>query len=130
MDEMSYEHILYDVTDGVAAITFNLPQFANAMDFQGVRETFDALMRAEDDDVVGAVLITGAGKAFSAGGNVKHMRDKTDMFAGAAADIERAYADGIHRVQHRRVRTICKQERASLARRAASRTTARWPCGT
>ena len=55
---MSYEHILYDVTDGVAAITFNLPQFANAMDFQGVRETFDALMRAEGDEDVGAVLIT------------------------------------------------------------------------
>ena len=53
MDEMSYEHILYEVTDGVAAITFNLPQYANAMDFQGVRETFDALMRAEGDDDVG-----------------------------------------------------------------------------
>ena len=78
MSEHGYEHILYEVEEGVAKLTFNLPRYANAMDFQGVQETFDALMRAEDDGEVGAVLITGAGKAFCAGFNLKEIPDVED----------------------------------------------------
>ncbi len=107
MDEMSYEHILYEVTDGVAAITFNLPQYANAMDFQGVRETFDALMRAEGDDDVGAVLITGAGKAFCAGFNLKEIPGLKDIEENGLGEMKthfRHLAHWWHQVFHRVVR--------------------------
>ena len=77
MPDQAYEKIIYDVSDGVARITFNLPQYANAMDFQGVRETFEALMRAEEDRGVGCVMITGAGKAFCAGFNLKEIPEIT-----------------------------------------------------
>ena len=66
-EKNNYERIVYEVSNGVGRLTFNLPQFANALDFQGVRETFDALMKAERDKNVGCVLITGAGNAFCAG---------------------------------------------------------------
>ncbi|MFP6713365.1 MAG: enoyl-CoA hydratase/isomerase family protein [Rhodospirillales bacterium] len=73
MADNEYESILYEVTENVAKITFNLPQFGNALDFRGVKETLDALIRAEDDPEVGCVLITGSGKTFCAGFNLKEI---------------------------------------------------------
>jgi len=75
----AYERIIYEVKDNVGKITFNLPQFNNALDFQGIKETLDALIRAEDDPGVGAVMFTGAGKAFCAGFNLKEIPEIDDM---------------------------------------------------
>ncbi|MEE2760568.1 MAG: enoyl-CoA hydratase/isomerase family protein [Pseudomonadota bacterium] len=107
MNEPVYEKILYSVEDGVATITLNLPQFANAMDFKGVRETFDALMRAEDDENVGAVLITGAGKAFCAGFNLKEIPTVAEIEKIGIRGIKthfRHLAHWWHQVFHRVVR--------------------------
>jgi 2-(1,2-epoxy-1,2-dihydrophenyl)acetyl-CoA isomerase len=71
----NYQSILYEVIDNVGKITFNLPQFNNALDFQGVKETLDALIRAEDDPEVGCVMFTGSGNAFCAGFNLKEIPD-------------------------------------------------------
>ena len=68
-----YESITYEVIDGVGKITFNLPQYNNALNFQGVKETLDALIRAEDDPDVGCVMFTGEGNAFCAGFNLKEI---------------------------------------------------------
>lgn len=96
---MEAPRVLYERDGHVVTLTLNRPDELNAFSEPPMIEAFlQALARVEADDGVRAVVLTGAGKAFSAGGNVKHMRDKTDMFAGAAADIERAYAEGIHRV--------------------------------
>lgn len=96
---MSEPRVLYEQVDHVVTLTLNRPEELNAFSEPAMIQAFlEALERVRADRSVRAVVLTGAGKAFSAGGNVKHMRDKTDMFAGAAADIERAYADGIHRV--------------------------------
>jgi enoyl-CoA hydratase/carnithine racemase len=75
MPSGEYQHIRFDVeTNGVATITFNLPQMANAMDLLGVQETLDALRRCERTPDVGAVVLTGAGeRAFSAGFNLKEI---------------------------------------------------------
>ncbi len=75
----AYERIIYEVKDNVGKITFNLPQFNNALDFQGIKETLDALIRAEDDPEVGAVMFTGTGKAFCAGFNLKEIPEIDDM---------------------------------------------------
>jgi 2-(1,2-epoxy-1,2-dihydrophenyl)acetyl-CoA isomerase len=68
-----YECILYEVRDSVGKITFNLPQYNNALNFQGVKETLDALIKAEDDPNVGCVMLTGTGKAFCSGFNLKEI---------------------------------------------------------
>lgn len=73
MDTAAYKSIRYEVTDGVARIVFDLPQYANALDLAGVRETLGALHRAEADDAVGAVMFTGAGDAFCSGFNLKEI---------------------------------------------------------
>ena len=67
---MSFETLLYEVADNVATITFNRPDAANAIGPQGARELCAAAMDADDDPQVRALVLTGAGKMFCAGGDL------------------------------------------------------------
>jgi enoyl-CoA hydratase/carnithine racemase len=68
---MSYEQILCDVEDGVALITLNRPDSMNAWTAVMAAELNDAMGRANDDDGVRAVVLTGAGdRAFCAGADL------------------------------------------------------------
>lgn len=67
---MSFETLLYEVADNVATITFNRPDAANAIGPRGARELHAAAMDADDDPQVRAVVLTGAGKMFCAGGDL------------------------------------------------------------
>jgi 2-(1,2-epoxy-1,2-dihydrophenyl)acetyl-CoA isomerase len=62
-----YEAIGHRVQDRVAEITINLPRHRNALSVKAMQEITDALNRAEEDDGVGAVMITGAQDAFCSG---------------------------------------------------------------
>jgi enoyl-CoA hydratase/carnithine racemase len=64
---MTYETLLYDVTDGVAVVTLNRPEQLNAFTVTMADELVDAFGRAGADDAVRAVVVTGAGRAFCAG---------------------------------------------------------------
>ncbi len=68
---MAYSNLLFDVRDNVATITLNRPDAANAMTRELTPELADAALRCDVDPDVRAVLITGAGKMFCAGGDVK-----------------------------------------------------------
>jgi enoyl-CoA hydratase/carnithine racemase len=66
--------LLYSLDGGVATFTLNRPDRLNAMDHGPgslQRELVDALERADDDEAVRCSIITGAGRAFSAGGELK-----------------------------------------------------------
>src|SRR5260221_11657391 len=67
---MSYEHILVDIEDGVGIITLNRPEKLNAMNRRLVSEMHEAVGRLDADDAVGCIVLTGAGRAFSAGGDI------------------------------------------------------------
>ena len=67
---LSYETLLYDVADGVATITFNRPDAANAMSPLCAKELNDVSLEVEGDVSVRAVIVTGAGKMFCAGGDL------------------------------------------------------------
>ena len=70
--QTAYEHILYEVEDGVAVITLNRPDKLNAMNRKLGQELHHAVKQAEADDGIGCIVITGAGeRAFSAGGDIK-----------------------------------------------------------
>jgi enoyl-CoA hydratase/carnithine racemase len=65
-----YETILYDVADRIATVTFNRPDKLNAVSQLMGREVRDAFQRAEGDDAVWTIVVTGAGRAFCAGADV------------------------------------------------------------
>src|SRR5712691_10865135 len=67
---MSYEHILVDIEDGVGIITLNRPEKLNAMNRRLAGEVHEAVQRLDADDAVGCIVLTGAGRAFSAGGDI------------------------------------------------------------
>ena len=64
---MEYSTINYLVKDSVLTLTLSRPDQLNAFTIEMSRELIDAFSRASDDDDVGAIVVTGAGKAFCAG---------------------------------------------------------------
>ena len=75
---MAYEAILYDVKDSVATITLNRPDAYNALNLTLARDVFQATLEADESRDVRCIVITGAGKAFCAGGDVKDFADNPD----------------------------------------------------
>jgi enoyl-CoA hydratase/carnithine racemase len=73
MADHVYERVEFQVEHGAATIAFNMPRFGNALDLKGVQETLDALHWAEARKDVGAVVLTGRGKAFCSGFNLKEI---------------------------------------------------------
>lgn len=79
--------------------TIQLPHVGNAITEPDFLDAFEAAVEAANaDDSVTAVILTGAGKVFSAGGNVKEMADRRGLFALDAVSQRRAYVEGIQRV--------------------------------
>ena len=78
---MSYDTILTEQRDRVLLITLNRPKALNALNTQLSHELIDALTKADKDDGVGCIVITGSAKAFAAGADVKEMQNQsyTDM---------------------------------------------------
>jgi 2-(1,2-epoxy-1,2-dihydrophenyl)acetyl-CoA isomerase len=72
-----YETILFEVKDGVATITLNRPEAANALDDQMAGEFLQALAQARTDASVRALVVTGAGKVFCAGQDLKAVPDRS-----------------------------------------------------
>ncbi|HEX6387422.1 MAG TPA: enoyl-CoA hydratase family protein [Anaerolineae bacterium] len=66
---MDYD-FLYDVTEGVATITFNRPDVLNALTFDIYAQFRDLMEELRYDDQVKVVILTGAGRAFCSGGDV------------------------------------------------------------
>src|ERR687885_1296518 len=62
---------LYDVRGGVAWVTLNRPERLNALTFEVYRELTDAFAALQHEDEVRAVVLTGAGRAFCSGGDVR-----------------------------------------------------------
>ncbi|HEX9446313.1 MAG TPA: enoyl-CoA hydratase-related protein [Candidatus Binatia bacterium] len=68
---MNFENILYEKQNGVATITLNRPQAMNAFTIQMNGELAEALKDADADKAVRAVVLTGSGRAFCAGQDLK-----------------------------------------------------------
>jgi enoyl-CoA hydratase/carnithine racemase len=76
---MDYEQITYRVEDGILTLTLNRPDKLNAFTPTMLRELLDAIDRADADDDVRVVIVTGSGRAFCAGADLSG--------GGAAFDI-------------------------------------------
>jgi 2-(1,2-epoxy-1,2-dihydrophenyl)acetyl-CoA isomerase len=72
---MTYRCLLYEVKDGVATLTLNRPDRLNALGDTLREDLFDAVSRGSADPEVRVMIVTGAGKGFCAGGDVKAMNE-------------------------------------------------------
>lgn len=74
---MNYTTILTEIRGRVGLVTLNRPEAMNALNFTLTRELMDALEAFDNDEAVGAMVVTGNQKAFAAGADIKEMADKT-----------------------------------------------------
>jgi len=74
--------VLLEVRDGVATVTLNRPEGANALNLAMGRDLLEAALRAEADPAIRAVVVTGAGKHFCFGGDLRGMADQGAAVGG------------------------------------------------
>jgi 2-(1,2-epoxy-1,2-dihydrophenyl)acetyl-CoA isomerase len=67
----SFEHILFAVEDAVATITLNRPRALNALTFAMMDEIRSALSEVENNNSIGALIITGSGRGFCSGQDLR-----------------------------------------------------------
>ena len=91
--DTSTDDLLAIVDDGVATLTMNRPERRNAMSRAMNESLARVLAEVEVADDVGCIVLTGAGGAFCAGGDVKGMASGSDAGAGPAT----SYDAGVHR---------------------------------
>ena len=73
---MDYQHLLYDKDGKVVTLTLNRPQALNSLSPALEAEVHAALDEADADDEVRAIILTGAGRAFSAGYDISNNPDR------------------------------------------------------
>ena len=96
---MAYQDILFEVKDRVATLTINLPESRNPISGETtIDEICDACKQVQYNNDVSVLILTGAGKAFSAGGNIKAMRERNQGFGGGPMQLQEAYRWGIQRI--------------------------------
>lgn len=78
---MVYETILYEEKEKVAKVTLNLPEMRNPLTEKSTRELVHAIRKADRNPEIRVIILTGAGKAFSAGGNLNDFKKNLERTA-------------------------------------------------
>src|SRR5213593_4765609 len=73
-----YQTIIFSTADSIATIKLNRPEKLNAFGGPMREEILDALQKIARDDDIRAVIVTGEGRAFSAGGDIQHLKQLRD----------------------------------------------------
>jgi 2-(1,2-epoxy-1,2-dihydrophenyl)acetyl-CoA isomerase len=84
---MNYETIFFEVKEQAATITLNRPEAANGLNQVMGRELMDAAIRCDEDQEIRAVLLTGKGRFFSAGGDLKYFSDSGEGMSTALKEV-------------------------------------------
>jgi enoyl-CoA hydratase len=103
---MSYEFILTEVKGRVALITLNRPKQLNALNPRLMQELGAALQGFDADESVGAIVLTGSGKAFAAGADIGVMKD---------FDFQHAYLSNYITRDWEHIRSVRKPVIAAVA---------------
>ncbi|MGC9952736.1 MAG: crotonase/enoyl-CoA hydratase family protein [Rhizomicrobium sp.] len=91
--------LLFEKRGFVATLTINRPEARNVLGEEGDGELFAAAAaRINADRELRCAILTGAGMTFSAGGNLKAMREKSGVFAGTSDQIRDNYKSDIHKI--------------------------------
>ncbi|GMV86507.1 MAG: enoyl-CoA hydratase [Dehalococcoidia bacterium] len=95
---MAYEHISYDVAGGILTLTLNRPEQLNAFTATMQRELIDAFDRADADDAIRVIVVTGRGRGFCAGADLSAGPSTFDATSRGRATGIGDYRDGGGRV--------------------------------
>ncbi len=96
---MTTAPLLVERADHIETWTMNLPDSRNPISDPAIVDALcDQVATVNGDHDVRAVVLTGAGSAFSAGGNVKDMVDRAGMFGGSPYELRDGYRRGIQRI--------------------------------
>lgn len=99
MDTDTDDPILLTRVDHVAILTLNRPATRNALSGDDCFAAFERIVETLNADLsVRAAILTGNGSAFSSGGNIVEMRDRSGMFAGSESELVERYRNGIQRI--------------------------------
>jgi enoyl-CoA hydratase/carnithine racemase len=93
-----FEDLLVEQKNHALWITLNRPEASNAYSTNMVNGLVEVIRHADNDNSIRAIVITGAGKNFCAGGDIKAMRGKTGMFAGESNELRETYQAGIQQI--------------------------------
>jgi len=92
--------LLWEVDDGVGLITLNRPERKNAFSDEMLGRWEEVLVEARADDAVRAIVVTGAGDAFCAGGDVKAMAEGPVGPAPTAGTVRQGLIETVHRIPY------------------------------
>jgi 2-(1,2-epoxy-1,2-dihydrophenyl)acetyl-CoA isomerase len=110
---MSAPFATYEKADRIATITLNRPETRNAVaQLSDCQDLVDAVRRADDDPGVSVIILTGAGRAFSSGGDLKVIRERSGIGPrNVAADTRLNYRRGVQSM----IRALADVEVATIA---------------
>ena len=96
---MKYKEIIFEEKGSVAYLTLNRPDIRNAITGEIIiNEIEEVCQRVQKNNDINVMIVTGAGSAFSAGGNIKDMVHKQGMFSGNPEQLRKNYCEGIQRI--------------------------------
>ncbi len=99
MNTSSLSDAILSIEGRVAILTLNRDDLRNALTGSALADEIIAVCDwINGNPEISVLVITGAGKAFSSGGNIKDMRDRKADFAGDVAELEGRYRTGIQRI--------------------------------
>ena len=90
--------VLLEKSERIATITLNRDETRNALSGEVIAGLLDALAEIEADNDISCAILTGAGKAFSSGGNLQEISNMTARDGMTPTQIERWYTDGIQKI--------------------------------
>ncbi len=102
---MSYETVLFDVNEGIASLTLNRPDVFNAFNEQLSADVLDALKKTAKDKSIRVLVISGSGKAFCSGQDLKSIAGTKRSLSES---IHKRYNPMIKAIRNLPIPVICK----------------------
>ncbi len=103
---MNYETILFEINNGIATLTLNRPDVFNAFNEQQNFDVIDALKKCEKDKSIRVLILTGAGKAFCSGQDLKSIAGSKNR--SLSESLYKRYNPMIKAMRNLPIPIICK----------------------
>ncbi len=101
MLNMSYSELpmlKVEMKDHILWISLNNPASSNSITYEIIESLVTTLRKAESDPSIRVTVLTGEGKNFCSGGDLKNMQNKSEMFAGEGNELRKRYEQGIQQI--------------------------------